>query len=59
MERIIVTMDGKRVLSVDNTITNERLLEIIKNFLIEKWVKIEIKRVKIAEKKHKKEAKKV
>jgi len=59
MERIIVTMDGKRVLSVDNTITNERLLEIIKNFLIEKWVKIEIKRVKIAEKKHKKEVKKV
>lgn len=52
-------MDGKRVLSVDNTITNERLLEIIKNFLIEKWVKIEIKRVKIAEKKHKKEVKKV
>ena len=47
MERIIVTMDGKKVLSVDSNISLERMTEIMKNFFIEDWKKIVIKKDKI------------
>lgn len=57
MERIIITLDGRKVLSVDSSISLEKLTDSIKIFLIEDWKKIVLKKTKIDIKKDKKQTK--